>query len=73
MEDGTRLLGDSQQQGWRIICLGLGMDTATGADMYNRALNFTDTERKIIPHRALRGLMLLHGAEWMGCQADLLA
>lgn len=53
MEDGTRLLGDSQRQGWRIICLDLGVDTATimGAGMYNMALNFAEIERKFIGKR----------------------
>ena len=53
MEDGTRVLGDSQRQGWRIICLDLGVDTATimGAGMYNMALNFAEIERKFIGAR----------------------
>jgi DNA invertase Pin-like site-specific DNA recombinase len=53
MEDGTRLLADSQRQGWRIICLDLGVDTATimGAGMYNMALNFAEIERKFIGAR----------------------
>nr|WP_014235127.1 recombinase family protein [Arthrobacter rhombi]AER68060.1 putative resolvase [Arthrobacter rhombi] len=53
MEDGTRLLADSQRQDWRIICLDLGVDTATimGAGMYNMALNFAEIERKFIGKR----------------------
>lgn len=53
MEDGTRLLADSQRQGWRIICLDLGVDTATvmGAGMFNMALNFAEIERKLIGKR----------------------
>lgn len=53
MEDGSRLLADSQRQGWRIICLDLGVDTATimGAGMYNMALNFAEIERKFIGAR----------------------
>lgn len=53
MEDGTRLLADSQRQGWRIICLDLGVDTATvmGAGMYNMALNFAEIERRLIGKR----------------------
>ncbi|WP_258142794.1 recombinase family protein [Arthrobacter sp. MYb227] len=53
MEDGTRVLADSQRQGWRIICLDLGVDTATimGAGMYNMALNFAEIERKFIGAR----------------------
>lgn len=53
MEDGTRLLGDSQRQGWRIVCLDLGVDTATimGAGMFNMALNFAEIERRMIGKR----------------------
>lgn len=53
MEDGTHLLADSQRQGWRIICLDLGVDTATvmGAGMFNMALNFAEIERKFIGQR----------------------
>lgn len=53
MEDGTRILADSQRQGWRIICLDLGVDTATvmGAGLFNMALNFAEIERKMIGKR----------------------
>lgn len=53
MEDGTRILADSTRQGWRIICLDLGVDTATimGAGMFNMALNFAEIERKFIGQR----------------------
>lgn len=53
MEDGTRLLADSQRQGWRIICLNLNVDTSTimGGAMYNMALNFAEVERKQIGKR----------------------
>lgn len=53
MEDGTKLLADSTRQGWRIICLDLGVDTATvmGAGMFNMALNFAEIERKLIGKR----------------------
>lgn len=53
MEDGTRLLADSQRQGWRIICLNLNVDTASimGGAMYNMALNFAEVERKQIGKR----------------------
>lgn len=53
MEDGTRILADSQRQGWRIICLDLGVDTATvmGAGLFNMALNFAEIERKLIGKR----------------------
>lgn len=58
MEDGTRVLADSQRQGWRIICLDLGVDTATimGAGMYNMALNFAEIERKFIGQRTRAGM-----------------
>lgn len=58
MEDGTRILADSQRQGWRIICLDLGVDTATimGAGMYNMALNFAEIERKFIGQRTRAGM-----------------
>lgn len=54
MEDGTRLLSDSEPHGWRTICQDLGADTATimGAGMYNMALNFAEIERKFMPLRA---------------------
>jgi DNA invertase Pin-like site-specific DNA recombinase len=53
MEDGTRILGDSTRQGWRIVCLDLGVDTATimGAGMFNMALNFAEIERRMIGKR----------------------
>ncbi|MFJ6419192.1 recombinase family protein [Paeniglutamicibacter sp. NPDC091659] len=58
MEDGTRMLADSQRQGWRIICLDLGVDTATimGAGMYDMALNFAEIERKFIGQRTRAGM-----------------
>lgn len=53
MEDGSRLLADAQRQGWRIICLDLGVDTATvmGAGMFHMALNFAEIERRFIAQR----------------------
>jgi DNA invertase Pin-like site-specific DNA recombinase len=58
MEDGTRVLAESQRQGWRIICLDLGVDTATimGTGMYNMALNFAEIERKFIGQRTRAGM-----------------
>ena len=52
-EDGSRILADSQRQGWRVICLDLGVDTASvmGAAMFNMALNFAEVERKMIGQR----------------------
>lgn len=68
MEDGTRLLGDSQRQGWRIICLDLGVDTATimGAGMYNMALNFAEIERKFIGKRTKDAMGKLRETKHVG-------
>lgn len=53
MDDGTTLLANSTRQKWAIICLDLGVDTATimGAGMFNMALNFAEIERKRIGER----------------------
>jgi DNA invertase Pin-like site-specific DNA recombinase len=68
MEDGTRLLADSQRQGWRIICLDLGVDTATimGAGMYNMALNFAEIERKFIGKRTKDAMAKLKETKHVG-------
>lgn len=52
-EDGTKLLADSTRQGWRIICLDLGVDTSSimGAGLFNMALTFAEIERKLISKR----------------------
>lgn len=52
-EDGSRLLATAQRQGWRIVCLDLGVDTGTvmGAAMFNMALNFAEVERRFIAER----------------------
>jgi DNA invertase Pin-like site-specific DNA recombinase len=52
-DDGSTLLTNSTRQGWAIICLDLGVDTATimGAGMYNMALNFAEMERRRIGER----------------------
>lgn len=68
MEDGTRLLADSQRQGWRIVCLDLGVDTATimGAGMYNMALNFAEIERKFIGKRTKDAMTKLKETKHVG-------
>lgn len=68
MEDGTRLLADSQRQGWRIVCLDLGVDTATimGAGMYNMALNFAEIERKFIGKRTKDAMAKLKETKHVG-------
>lgn len=73
MEDGTRLLGDSQRQGWRIICLDLGVDTATimGAGMYNMALNFAEIERKFIGKRTKDAMAKLGETKHLGRKRQL--
>lgn len=73
MEDGTRLLADSQRQGWRIICLDLGVDTATimGAGMYNMALNFAEIERKFIGKRTKDAMAKLGETKHMGRKRQL--
>lgn len=52
-DDGSTLLANSTRQGWAIICLDLGVDTATimGAGMFNMALNFAEIERRLIGRR----------------------
>lgn len=52
-DDGSTLLTNSTRQGWAIICLDLGVDTATimGAGMFNMALNFAEIERRMIGRR----------------------
>lgn len=73
MEDGTRLLGDSQRQGWRIICLDLGVDTATimGAGMYNMALNFAEIERKFIGKRTRDAMAEIGKTKHLGRKRQL--
>ncbi|MBT2594562.1 recombinase family protein [Arthrobacter sp. ISL-72] len=73
MEDGTRLLADSQRQGWRIICLDLGVDTASimGAGMYNMALNFAEIERKFIGKRTKDAMAKLGETKHMGRKRQL--
>lgn len=73
MEDGTRLLADSQRQGWRIICLDLGVDTATimGAGMYNMALNFAEIERKFIGKRTKDAMAELGKTKHLGRKRQL--
>lgn len=73
MEDGTRLLADSQRQGWRIICLDLGVDTATimGAGMYNMALNFAEIERKFIGKRTKDAMAKLGETKHLGRKRQL--
>lgn len=68
MEDGTKLLADSQRQGWRIICLDLGVDTATimGAGMYNMALNFAEIERRFIGKRTKDAMAKLKETKHVG-------
>ena len=68
MEDGTKLLADSTRQGWRIICLDLGVDTATimGAGMYNMALNFAEIERKFIGKRTKDAMAKLKETKHVG-------
>lgn len=68
MEDGTKLLADSQRQGWRIICLDLGVDTASimGAGMYNMALNFAEIERKFIGKRTKDAMAVLKESKHVG-------
>jgi DNA invertase Pin-like site-specific DNA recombinase len=68
MEDGTKLLADSQRQGWRIVCLDLGVDTATimGAGMYNMALNFAEIERKFIGKRTKDAMTKLKETKHVG-------
>lgn len=73
MEDGTRLLGESQRQGWRIICLDLGVDTATimGAGMYNMALNFAEIERKFIGKRTKDAMAEIGKTKHLGRKRNL--
>lgn len=68
MEDGSRLLADSQRQGWRIICLDLGVDTATvmGAGMFHMALNFAEIERKFIGQRTKAAMSRLKATKHVG-------
>jgi DNA invertase Pin-like site-specific DNA recombinase len=68
MEDGTRLLADSQRQGWRIVCLDLGVDTATimGAGMFNMALNFAEIERRVIGLRTKDAMAKLKETKHVG-------
>lgn len=68
MEDGTRLLADSQRQGWRIVCLDLGVDTATimGAGMFNMALNFAEIERRVIGKRTKDAMAKLKETKHVG-------
>lgn len=79
MEDGTRLLADSQRQGWRIVCLDLGVDTATimGAGMFNMALNFAEIERRMIGKRTKDAMAKLketkHVGRPRGLPADVVA
>lgn len=57
-EDGARLLATAQRQGWRIVCLDLGVDTGTvmGSAMFNMALNFAEVERRFISQRTKAAL-----------------
>ena len=57
-DDGTTLLANSARQGWAIVCLDLGVDTATimGAGMYNMALTFAEMERRRIGERTRDGM-----------------
>jgi DNA invertase Pin-like site-specific DNA recombinase len=68
MEDGSRLLADSQRQGWRIICLDLGVDTATimGSGMFNMALNFAEIERRMIGKRTKDAMKQLKETKHVG-------
>ncbi|MFT4471975.1 recombinase family protein, partial [Arthrobacter sulfonylureivorans] len=68
MEDGTRMLALAQRQGWRIICLDLGVDTGTvmGAAMFNMALNFAEVERKFIGQRTSEALNKLKRVKHVG-------
>ena len=51
--DGSRLLVESQHQGWRIVCLDIGVDTSSivGASMFHMLLTFAETERRFIGQR----------------------
>ncbi|MFJ6002726.1 recombinase family protein [Arthrobacter sp. NPDC092385] len=73
MEDGTRILADSTRQGWRIICLDLGVDTATimGAGMFNMALNFAEIERKFIGKRTKDAMTELGKTKHLGRKRQL--
>jgi DNA invertase Pin-like site-specific DNA recombinase len=66
--DGARLLSDSMRQGWRIVCLDLGVDTSTimGAGMFNMALNFAEIERKMIGERTSKAMQRLSATKHMG-------
>jgi len=57
-DDGSTLLANSTRQGWAIVCLDLGVDTATimGAGMFNMALNFAEMERRRIGERTKDGM-----------------
>jgi DNA invertase Pin-like site-specific DNA recombinase len=66
--DGARLLADSLRQGWRIVCLDLGVDTSTimGAGMFNMALNFAEIERKMIGQRTAAAMSILRETKHVG-------
>lgn len=66
--DGTKLLSDSMRQGWRIVCLDLGVDTSTimGAGMFNMALNFAEIERKMIGKRTSEAMQRLKETKHVG-------
>lgn len=66
--DGARLLADSLRQGWRIVCLDLGVDTSTimGAGMFNMALNFAEIERKMIGQRTSAAMSKLRETKHVG-------
>lgn len=53
LEDGARVLADSQRQRWRLICLDLNVDTASimGAAMFGMALTYAEVERRQIGKR----------------------
>lgn len=67
-EDGSRMLAESQRQGWRIICLDLGVDTGTimGAGMFNMALNFAEIERKMIGQRTKAAMQKIKETKHVG-------
>lgn len=67
-EDGSRVLATAQRQGWRIVCLDLGVDTGTvmGAAMFNMALNFAEVERRFIAERTKAALAHVRKTKHVG-------
>lgn len=67
-EDGTRILADSTRQGWRLICLDLGVDTAEimGGAMFGMALTFAEVERRMIGQRTKDGMAKLKDSKHVG-------